>query len=108
MREAVELAVPAERAELAVEVPEGWQLLPAGKRRRLRVEARRLDDGASPAFRVSEFDRLGEFTCVPAYELKVLGEVRLVHDAAGWWCGKQGTAYVETEAAVLVRVLKAA
>lgn len=88
-------------AEPDVAVPDGWKLLPAGVRRRLRVLAKNIDQSKYPVFCVFTPD---DWWVADAFELKVLGEVRMVHEPEGWWCGKQGTAYVETEAALLVRV----
>jgi hypothetical protein len=91
-----------EHASSAV-VPDGWELLPAGETREIHVVAASLSRAHERPFQII----LRRDLNVPfryGFEIKVLGETRLVRDATKAYCGRVGAAWIETEAAILVRV----
>lgn len=83
-------------------VPAGWALLPGGTTRYLRVSQYELPRAGGRPFRVSEDPT--DSGAVYA-EVQVLGPSRLRHDPAATHCGtRAGAAWLETAAALLVRV----
>lgn len=79
------------RAAETVEVPEGWELLPATGTRTIRANRKFIDRGRGGPWLVDGREVL---------DVRTLGPVRFVAEAVPAVCGK---AHLETDGPVLVR-----